>query len=69
MERELDGELTPEQAAFVRTHLAACAGCRDRRTFQAQVRAAVNAALAADAVPPGLAARLAAALEREEALG
>lgn len=69
MERDLDGELTAEQDAFVRAHLADCAACRDRRAFQARLRAAVDAALAADVIPAGLAARLSEVLAREEAAG
>lgn len=66
LERDLDGELTAEQEAFVRTHAAACAACRGRRDFQRRLRTAVDDALAAQELPPGLANRVLAALERVE---
>lgn len=67
VDRELDGELTPEQRAFVDGHLAACAACRDRRAFQRRLRRAVDAALAGDRPPDGMVARILSALDAEEA--
>jgi anti-sigma factor (TIGR02949 family) len=69
VDRDLDRELTPDQAAFVRTHLGDCAACRDRHDFQRRIRAAIDAALRAEAVPPALTARLMRRLDELEAAG
>lgn len=66
VDREIDGELTPEQRAFVDGHLAACASCRDRREFQRRLRRAVDSALAGARPPDGMVARILAALDAEE---
>lgn len=69
LERELDRELTPAQDEFVRTHVAACPGCRERRAFQARLRAAVDRSLARDEVPPVFVSRLMALLDAQEERG
>jgi anti-sigma factor RsiW len=66
IERDLDGELTPEQRGFTEAHLAACPGCRARRGFQAELRARLDAALSAEDPPRGLGDRMLEVLEREE---
>lgn len=69
IERDLDGELTPEQADFVRDHLAACGSCRDRRDFQRRMRAALEGALRAEPLPAELGARLMGRLDELERAG
>lgn len=66
IDRDLDGELTPAQRAFADAHLSGCPACRARRAFQADLRSRLDAALATDAPPPELLARMARLLEEEE---
>jgi len=66
IERDLDGELTPEQRRFTEAHLSSCPACRARRGFQADLRAHLDAALSAGDLPLGLTDRVLDLLEREE---
>ncbi len=58
LDRELDGEIRPEQDEFIRLHLARCAPCRERRAFHATMRGMIDSALRDDAMPQGMANRM-----------
>lgn len=58
LDRELDGELSREQADFMRAHLAACASCRERRAFHSTVRGVIDHALRDESMPQGMASRM-----------
>lgn len=58
LDRELDGELTAEQDAFMRGHLALCAACRERRAFHSTMRGLIDTALRDESMPQGMAGRL-----------
>ncbi len=58
LDRELDGELTSEQRDFMVSHLASCPACRERRSFHAGVRTAIDTALRDESMPGGMAARM-----------
>lgn len=59
----LDERLDPARQAEVRTHLAGCAQCRSELESLRWVRDVALKQLPVDDVPPGLAARVAAALD------
>jgi anti-sigma factor RsiW len=63
----LDGRVAPPVRAQIEAHLRACADCRRRMAALEGVRAAVRSPGETDALPPELAARLDAALDREDA--
>ncbi len=63
----LDGRAQPSARAAAETHLRGCADCRRRLAALEATRSAVRAAGAPAVLPPDLAARLDAALDREDA--
>jgi len=63
----LDGRAEPRVRADAETHLRGCAACRGRLAALEAARSAVRTAGGAAELPPELAARLDAALDREDA--
>jgi anti-sigma factor RsiW len=63
----LDGRAEPSVRANAETHLRGCADCRRRLAALEAARSAVRRAGGPVELPPELAARLAAALDREDA--
>lgn len=64
----LDGRLAPDERREVERHLADCAQCRGLRAALVATRAALRAGLPDEPPPAALATRIAAALDREDAL-
>ncbi|HWH34203.1 MAG TPA: mycothiol system anti-sigma-R factor [Acidimicrobiales bacterium] len=60
----LDGELTEERRALIRTHLEACNGCLETYDFEAELRQVVSSCCRERRLPPGLRARVADALRQ-----
>lgn len=58
----LDGELTVERRALIRTHLEACNGCLETYDFEAELRQVISASCQERQLPPGLRSRVAEAL-------
>jgi anti-sigma factor (TIGR02949 family) len=54
----LDRELSPEEMAMVREHLATCAACTREFTFEASLLTAVRHKVQRIDVPPGLLERI-----------
>jgi anti-sigma factor RsiW len=66
----VDGEISPAEGAYVEAHLARCPPCRARAAAERRIRSLLQSrrpALAADAMPASLSARLAAARPRPRA--
>lgn len=60
----LDGNLTDEKRLLIEQHLMACEPCGAAASFERELRAVI-ADRCQDRVPDGLAAKIAAAIERE----
>ena len=64
----LDGELTEERRALIRTHLEACNGCLETYDFEAELRQVV-ARKCRESVPEQLRVRITLALQAEYGSG
>jgi anti-sigma factor (TIGR02949 family) len=60
----LDGELTPERRATIRTHLDRCACCLEAFDFEAELRVVVSTCCRGDVVPESLRIRVVQALRQ-----
>ena len=61
----LDHELTHREIELVEEHLATCAACASEYRFEGQLLESLRAKLTNPTLPPDLAARIRAALNRD----
>jgi mycothiol system anti-sigma-R factor len=58
LETFLDGELSPDELAAIRSHLGHCPDCHEAFDFHAELKAVIAKKCRSDEVPPGLLARI-----------